>query len=535
MLRLMIVDDEPVVRRGIRESIDWQQHNVQIVAEAGDGESAAEKVEEARPDVIIADIRMPRCNGIEFSRTVKSRHPSTRVVILSGYADFEYAQQAVRLGAEDYLLKPVGADELIRLITRLRDEIQRERSSGDGVHEDGATDEETVLGVLNGTVSGPERSTLLARAGLAPDGVGFLATVAMVEVDEPLQESSAAPDGFRLGAVQRFLISGMRQARETGGLSARLEGGVFAAVLPGGPDDGESISRFCVAVRETAREADIGSVTIGLSAETRSPESLRHALVEARAAVRSKAYLGKNRTIRYDQAVESEEVHLRYPRDVEDLLVHALRAGDSPGVDRISAELMSDLSARRVPLEEAHQVALRMYFSCVRALDEVGIETTIPESTEAGTHIEVQSRGTFREIELWLQARVHGLMRQMHDHEHPSRSHFVTRATGYLERHFRSAPTLQEVAGEVCITPNYLSKLLHEQTGKTFTQWLHEFQIAEAKRLLAETALRTYEVAERVGHRDYKHFSRTFKRAVGCSPAEYRDRIAATTTGPRSV
>lgn len=123
----MVVDDQPVARRGIRESIDWEHHGISIVAEASHGRQAIELMDENRPDIVLTDIRMPVMDGLELAEHVRSELPETEVIIVSGYEDFRYAQQAVRAGVSDYLLKPVGADELVATITRVRDRIERDR------------------------------------------------------------------------------------------------------------------------------------------------------------------------------------------------------------------------------------------------------------------------------------------------------------------------------------------------------------------------------------------------------------------------
>lgn len=126
-MRILIVEDDFVVRQGIRFSFEWENYGLSICGDAANGKLGLELVDSLKPDIIITDIRMPIMDGLEFSEKVLGKNPEAKVIILSGYDDFSYAKKAIRLGVYDYLLKPVDADELLKCICRLRDEILEER------------------------------------------------------------------------------------------------------------------------------------------------------------------------------------------------------------------------------------------------------------------------------------------------------------------------------------------------------------------------------------------------------------------------
>ncbi len=118
MLKLLIVDDEPTIRRGIRESIDWARHGVRIVGEAANGQRALEAVRALAPDVALVDIMMPRLDGLAFCEQCRRESPRVRLIIVSGYDEFALAQKAIRVGVDDYLLKPVGAEQLVETVAK---------------------------------------------------------------------------------------------------------------------------------------------------------------------------------------------------------------------------------------------------------------------------------------------------------------------------------------------------------------------------------------------------------------------------------
>ena len=131
MLKIAIVEDEEIIRMGLAYTVDWQSMGAQVVGEAADGLEGLEIVAAARPDVVLTDIRMPRMNGLDMAKVLREQYPEIKVVFLTSYADFEYARQAVRLNACDYLLKPVDEGELAKLMGRFHEEKGRQAVAGE--------------------------------------------------------------------------------------------------------------------------------------------------------------------------------------------------------------------------------------------------------------------------------------------------------------------------------------------------------------------------------------------------------------------
>ena len=127
MVKVFLVEDEAIIRRGIRDNIDWASHGFEFAGEAGDGEYAYPLILKAQPDILVTDIKMPFMDGLELSRLVKKTLPRTRIIVLSGYNEFEYAKEAIKIGISDYLLKPVSSAGLIDALKKAADEIREER------------------------------------------------------------------------------------------------------------------------------------------------------------------------------------------------------------------------------------------------------------------------------------------------------------------------------------------------------------------------------------------------------------------------
>ena len=131
MLKVFLVEDESVIRDGLRDGIPWQQYGFTLVGTASDGEVALPQIRKLRPDILITDIKMPFMDGLTLSRIVTEELPETKTIIISGYDDFEYAQQAIAIGVEQYLLKPISKGALLKALRAIKDRMEEEQERSD--------------------------------------------------------------------------------------------------------------------------------------------------------------------------------------------------------------------------------------------------------------------------------------------------------------------------------------------------------------------------------------------------------------------
>ena len=134
MLKVFLVEDEFVIREGIKNNIDWETHGYEFCGEAGDGELAYPMIQRLRPDIVITDIRMPFMDGLSLSRSVREEFPQTKILIISGYDDFEYAREAISIGVDQYILKPVTRMSLRKVLQELKEKIEAEQEQEDFTH-----------------------------------------------------------------------------------------------------------------------------------------------------------------------------------------------------------------------------------------------------------------------------------------------------------------------------------------------------------------------------------------------------------------
>ena len=209
LYKVFFVEDEIVTREGIRDNVDWKAHGFEFCGEASDGELALPLLQTVKPDVLITDIRMPFMDGLQLSQIVRDRMPTTKIIILSGHDEFEYAQKAIKLGVSEYLLKPVSVQDLHNVLRKVASELEQERGEQqalqrlrDQVEENRATlRERFLLRLVTGVASSTEaieKSQML--------GIDFVAQCYLVVVIRIEPSNSSEPiDYQRCQAVQQLV------------------------------------------------------------------------------------------------------------------------------------------------------------------------------------------------------------------------------------------------------------------------------------------------------------------------------------------
>lgn len=414
MYRVMVVDDEIIVRRGIMTSIDWSEYGIAITAEARNGKEALIKLRSRPVHLILADIRMPVMTGIELARAVKAEYPDIEMILLSGYEDFQYAKEAMSLGIRHYLLKPVKAENLVKLLVEYRDREKRKRL---------ARRREMIRNMLFNEQL-PHMKAKLMRKLLdrRADAAEIREKAATLRI--PLD-----------GPAYRVLI-------------VKADGNRLSAEHLSGKEREAMAFAFLNIVEETLLARFPGFVSYG------EPDTVIGLI-----NVQPGTPVGD-----VCEAVRTNlSAYLKWPAEVH------------PGRPVCSLTQIAD----------SYEDAL-CACSCRPCCGTAGPG---PAAEEEKAH-----------------------------------SRLVKEAVCYAMNHFGEPIGLSETAGHVCVTPAHLSKVFKEEMGENFMRWLNRIRVEEARRLLDSTWLRTYEIAEKVGFRDYKYFSSIFRTYTGCSPREYRNR-----------
>lgn len=533
MLRVFLAEDETIIRETLRDTMPWAQCGYTFVGEAGDGEMALPLIQQAKPDVLITDIRMPFMDGLALSKLVLQEFPQMKVIILSGYDDFEYAQTAIGLGVERYLLKPITKSTLMTVLQEVREKIQGERAQQNYLAQfrQEAQDYEQYARrrflerIVAGQLSVQEIYEQAEKLDL-----DLRAQVYDLALVSAVPESSNTETYSERGArIRDEMVSYFLKHPEY--ILFRWNLTSYAVLLLGRQENMEAIVSRCVnKVRqlyqtfgpELSWYAAVGTPTRRLSAlpgcfeEVSRLWAYRHILQEQHilSAETVKTFTGTGS----DHDLSGLDMSKVSPAMLTGVLQNASAQEIPSFVDEYIHSLEEALesgpfcqylmlSARFTATQfvEGLGVEQREYLSGLGCLGMVGQQISVEDLKRYLSDILLQA--------IKLRDRVTG----------SQYSGQLKQAVRYIDEHYQCEDiSLNRVAKEVDLSPNYLSAVFSQEMGTTFVEYLTARRMEKARELLRHSDLRSGEIAAAVGYKDSHYFSFLFKKTQGCTPRDYR-------------
>lgn len=519
MWKVMIVDDEKLICRLVKALVKWDELGMELAAMAGNAPEALELAEKCQPDILITDIRMPGMDGLELIREMKKRCPEIEIIIISGYAHFEYAKNAIALGVGNYILKPINQDELNKTLGKIGERLKEKtyvkkletvnRQIGDG---DKSRLRKTLLEDL---ISGGEfQMECLRQTYYFECNPGLFQTfVLQMDYDtEELSESSLTVIAEKAGEIFANCLAG-RDVESVFGFVQNTGYGVLN--YPG--QDREYVRhqlREFVKQMEANKEV-LGSVdfSLALGEETEDPALLSKSLGRAQLVISERLTEGCGKmleTLSPASSVRTQEVIDRFCKDSEHAvdMLSVEEAKQATEVLRRSVLSVSDICGR-----EIQKVVLAAGKFYILRIKEAKTDAFEERCRHCGT-----IEGLFDEL-IKLQT---SLLTEASAERQGEVSRPIRMAKQYVHKNYASNITLEEVSEYVGFSVTYFSALFKKETGEGFTKYLTRIRMEEAKNLLRETGIPVAEICEKVGYNDRKHFTHTFHKLTGVNPAEYR-------------
>ena len=523
MLRVVLADDENKILLLLQKLIDWKGLGYEIVGTANDGLRALELVREKRPHLLITDVRMPGCSGIELIQRAKELQPELHFVIISGYRKFEYAQNALKYGVEDYLLKPLKQEELTGILLRLGEKLGKEAALEFQLKKSEEQQQELLLEALQSAAerqqSFPDAAQAYADYGFrCGEGVFF---AALVKVDT--SNAAQYPDSYQimLRHALEIVRREMRALTDSCAVAQRKEGIAVLAYMPA-YQTVEVKQCFTKIRREIEQQRDLFwciRCTVCLGGR-------KTALEQAGASMREALWCCRDRLCRVQswRDAETEQVAFdrRYCLDPAQKKRFQV-AAECLDENRFARELEKSFCALSSRADLNGQMLEDWFFqvleACLYGMQQNGqvedgfgknMAETFWLCTDAQSVFSLLCQGVSREL------------RRLGDEQTQRETRPITEAKRYIQQHYRESLRLEDVSSAVGFNATYFSTLFKKETGQNFMDYLTELRISKAKELLCGDTLSIQDVAEMVGYRDLKYFSRLFKKTTGVSPSDYK-------------
>ena len=536
-MKVFLVEDEYIVREGIKNNIDWEKNGYDFCGEASDGELAFPMISEKRPDIVITDIRMPFMDGIELSRMIKEEYPEIKIIILSGHEEFEYAKAAIQIGVEEYLLKPINGDELLQVVNRVAQKIKEENESRETLQEgEGGENFEYAKRQLlssliddNASLSDAMEQGKKIHLNLMAQCYNIMMlklqrknkeqgfSQRILELYKTMEDTLKEQDGQSImfdrapeGKVILFMGSGEEEIRRNMDVFA----GQFREILP----EYEDVTYFGSVGVPVMRLRELGE-----SYEAASHGFSYRFLTEPNQIVDNHTVFDQTRNEKkFSCSIGSVDIQNLDKQKIESFL----KGGEMDEIHFFVEEYMKNTGdAGKNSMIFRQYIVMDMFFAASHFL------TQITDGREQlgepfGSPEQMQKIVSDLEATVVYIKELFTKVMQVRDAQTTEHnSDVVENAKKYISENYHDEElTLNTVAHEVNVSPNHLSAMFSQKTGQTFVKYLTDVRMHRAKELLKCTSKRSNEICEEVGYRDPHYFSHLFKKNVGCSPIQYRER-----------
>ena len=537
MLKVFLVEDESIVREGLKKNIPWQEYGYQFMGEASDGEMALPMIRKIRPDVLITDIKMPFMDGLALSQIVTQEIPDIRIIIISGYDEFEYAQRAIRVGVEQYLLKPITRGGLRKVLLEIREKIETEKEQKNYLetfqnemkeYEDYSR-RSFLEKVFGGVLSVQQIYEEAAKLSLELDAPCYNLVLLSLQTKHRNPEIAVRePEG--INQVREALLRFFMRFPEY--LAFRWNISLYGILIKGETERMEELEQRCISnIEKICKEEEFSMewyAAIGRPVERLSllPECYtkvnhilahrffnpqQHILTEKDAV----EFLPGKDTKSFE-SVDSAKVN---PEIIQGFLGEGKQEEIEDFVNGYLAGVKDALESRLF----RDYLLLNVRFTTVNYMEMLGIskeELLAEDDNEKVREVSVNSRDIYDYIQELLER---ALILRDRESENQGKK-VLKKGLEYIEENFsEDTLSLNSVAGAIGVSGNYFSSVFSQEMQMTFIEYVTKKRMDKAKKLLRQSEMHSGDIAAEVGYKDPHYFSFVFKKTVGCTPREYRN------------
>lgn len=507
-MKCLIVDDEYFARKAISKMLNSKNEMDFCVLEAENGNEAIQIIQKERPDVVISDIRMPEVDGIELAEYIYINFPNISTVIISGFADFEYAQNALRYGVKEYLLKPVNKVQLLKLIDTIYSENQNKANIWKGLIEKRLKDHLESRSTI-------EINSFSKLLDFQEEPNGFTISVIQNKNDFTITEKDSL--SYLLGDKQNGQQIYFLDNREAVVIQVlRLVNGMFDEEVLG-----KQLQRF----RKLIYTDKVLSLSIGTSPPYYNFKDLAKAYLQAKQAMTAHLIEGRGKIYEFGGVNRYWKPSGEVFRDELRLYARALTESN----ERACRNIISLLTEKAVTLQDGslstlEELGTQLIFSINRAFKELLKTKDSKEYFEEYKSIDIKQISELEEMKQYIFNAVQSYCEIALGSNH-NQEEIVSKMEKYIEEYFYEDISLEEISAKLCyMNASYLSRLFKARRGITFLTALQKIRMQKAVKFLEDNMISISEVASLVGYNDVSYFIQSFKKYYGCTPNVYKQK-----------
>lgn len=527
LYNVLLVDDEADVLQAMKKKIDWEALGFCLAGTAENGQEALEMAEQLHIDVVMTDIKMPYMDGLTLCKNLKQSYRNMKVIIYSGFDDFEFAREAVHLEAEEYLLKPISAGDMEAAFSKVRKKLDQEYDEYRNLNRLSeyyrkslpAMREQLVMGILEGRIAGERARAMMETYEICLDSPFYVVAALYMDVN-PREEQPQPAQLFTLSLkdmVQDYLKNRTRFFS-----TAFLDQVIVIFML----DEREEIDQVLYHLDQICKmgfRVLKSSVTAAVGQICANTDALHTSYEEAVNAMEYRSILGSGQVLYINDIEPCSEENILVTEHEFQNLVHAVKLGNRDETNAAIAQIMD--SIRKEPISPGQYQLL--FMELLSELMKIGRAYKLHPNQIFGEHAgswqELYRMVTVDELEGWLQEVCTNLRHVLRHERRDSAARLTEQAKAYIEEHYKESDLS---ADSLCrclnVSAAYFSTIFKREVGMSFVAYLTKIRLEHALEHLRTTEDKTYIIASRVGYMEPNYFSYVFKKQYGISPSKYR-------------
>lgn len=540
MLKIFLAEDEVIVRETIKRMIPWEDLGFELVGEAADGEMALPLLLRQKPDLLITDIKMPFMDGLTLAKVAKKEIPGLKVVILSGYDDFNYAKQAINIGVEDYLLKPITKNALIERLTEIRSRYEHEKTQKEYYEKfhremqayEKNSSRDFFEALVSGSMDMMEIYRRSEKLGLDIVAEAYNVLIFTMNCEE---DFSGQREGYSEWEAESLELLEEFFSENTSAMLFRCNIFSYGVLIKGQKETIEENTRSCVSeiqrIFDRKEQKRQWFVAAGEPVERLS--QIQKSYYSASRAF-SQRYLYDENILYYDEMASMEKKNVTEDDstylqkvDVNALNPVILQKFLSNGLLEETENFVKDYfyAIGQEPLESLvfrNYVTLNVRFSVMSFLKEIGCDTRTLEQEDTEDVLSESSKSLENAIAYAKKIISQAIALRDQNSGNKNRSILKT-AVDFIDSHYMEEDmSLNKAANAANVSANHFSALFSQNMGQTFIEYLTNLRMNKAKEYLRCTSMRSSEIAGEIGYKDAHYFSYLFKKTQGMTPSDYR-------------
>lgn len=538
MIQVFLVEDEIIIRESIQRMIPWKEYGYELVGEASDGEMALPMIREQKPDLVITDIKMPFMDGLSLISLVKKELPNTKIVIISGYDDFSYAQKAIELGVEQYLLKPISKNKFIQILEDIREKYIKENQQKNYYEQferekqqyEQHSRQDFFASLVQGNT--PLQTVYNQAEQLHIDIMAQSYNILLFSMST-LENNPSILDHYseHTANLQQNMEMLFQDRKEY--LLFRYQLFSYAVLIKGEKSAIENLTEQCVTMlKQLFSEQNAGGDWFICTGRPVERLSLLSSSYESAMKAFALRYMENKKIVRYDECkngknaendsmdLQSVDVNALNPDIIRNFLSNGLKEETKEFVHQYM-ELIGENALKSRMFRQ--YLLLNIHFNVVSFLQKIGYKKEVVDNKKE--QLEMQGLQDMDAIEQFLIERLNEAISLREEKSKNQYKSVVDQAVEYINQNFMDEDiSLNKVARVANVSANHFSALFSQEMHRTFVEYLTDIRMKKAKELLRCTSMRSGRIALEVGYKDAHYFSFLFKKTQKMTPSQYRNR-----------